>query len=345
MRASPSGLRCGLGAELRSRFVDLALGNLAREYPAKLDQVLGGPGDLRTPRARHPLFHGSFDWHSSVHAHWMLARLARSRPSAESRTSIRQHFARRFDARAVATELAVLAEPGASTFERPYGWAWLLALADELAAWSDPEGRRCRGLIEPLAARIRARFTGFLPRADYAVRAGTHVNSAFALVFALHHARRIGDRDLESLCLERSRHWFGTDRNAPVHWEPSGFDFLSPALAEAELMRHVFPPAEFANWLTALVPTFGRDASFPLAVPVRVADRSDPHIVHLDGLNLSRAWCWRGIAASLPATDPRRELAGASAARHLAAGLDAVATGDYSGDHWLATFAVLATSA
>jgi hypothetical protein len=286
-------------------------------------------GDVLGPRALHPAFYGSFDWHSCVHMHWTLARVRRVFPSLAERPAIDAAFDAHFTISNIATECAYLARPEAAAFERTYGWAWLLALARELI------GTQWAPALAPLADAFVARYLDYLPRQRYPLRQGLHPNSAFGLALAIDFADATGRASLRAACNDAALRWFGGDRDAPVQWEPSGIDFLSPALMEADLMRRVLPRDEFARWLDAFLPRVA-------FTPVRVDDRSDGYIVHLDGLNLSRAWCMRGIADALPAGDPRAGALRTSAASHLRAGMEGVASADYAGAHWLATFAVLA---
>jgi hypothetical protein len=311
----------------------IALGHVGQEWPQKLDHVLEGPEDLRRPRDLHPVFHGSFDWHSCVHAHWMLARLLRRFPALPSAAAITARFEDAFTADKVAGERAYLARPAARGFERPYGWAWMLKLHAELAAtpWEP--------VLAPLAGDIAERFRTHLPRADYPVRAGTHGNTAFALLLAADWAEP-RDQGLFALLRETASRWYGGDADCQA-WEPSGEDFLSPALAEAACLARLLPADAFRPWFDAFLPRLDRGEPVSLFTPARVADRSDGRIVHLDGLNLSRAWCWRRIAEILPLRDPRMARLEATAAEHLAAAMPHLA-GHYMGAHWLASFALLA---
>jgi hypothetical protein len=338
-----AALTPALTPALASRFAGLALAHVTREYPNKLDHVLNGPGDLRAPRALHPVFFGSFDWHSCVHGWWLLARLLRRVPGLAEAGRVRALFDAGLTPANVAGEAAYLAEPRRGTFERPYGWAWLLMLAAELARHDDADGRRWSAALGPLADAFAARLAEFLPKATYPVRAGAHFNTAFAVALALEYADGAGDAALGALLRGRARAWYGGDADCQA-WEPSLDDFLSPALVEAECMRRVLPAAEFAAWRDRFLPRVGRGEPATLFAPVEPSDRADGKIAHLDGLNLSRAWCWRGLAATWPAGDPRGARARDAAARHLAAGLPHVA-GDYMGEHWLATFALLALDA
>jgi hypothetical protein len=288
------------------------------------------------------VFYGSFDWHSCVHMHWLLVHVRRRHPELAQRAAIDALLDRHLAPPNIAAECAYLRRPHAQSFERPYGWTWLLKLADELALSADDDGRRWAMSLAPLARAMVERYLAWLPRADYPIRYGMHSNSAFGLLFALEYARHAGDSVLASLCIDKARAWYGNDRDAPAAWEPSGFDFLSPSLVEAELMRRVLAPDEFAGWLSAFLPGMAERRPPQLLNPVDVSDRGDPHIVHLDGLNLSRAWCFRGIASSLPDDDPRATAAREAAARHVAAGLSGLDSADYLGGHWLATYAALA---
>jgi hypothetical protein len=325
-----------LTPDLASRLAAIALGHVAREYPNVLVHAIRGPEELGTPRALHPIFYGSYDWHSCVHGHWLLASLLRLHPDMPEGAAIRAQFDGHFTAEAVAGECAYLARPTSGGFERPYGWGWLLALATELARHDAPWGHA----LQPLTNAFVARFKAFLPKADYPVRAGVHSNTAFALALALDYARAADDPDLAALIEAKTRAWHGADRDCQA-WEPSGDDFLSPALIEAELMRRVLTPDEFRAWFAAFLPRAAAGEPATLFAPARVSDRADGKIAHLDGLNLSRAWCWRRIAASLADTDPAAAAALAAAEAHLAASLPHVA-GDYMGEHWLASFALLA---
>ena len=329
-------------ATTASRFAGLALDNVERAFPNNPQHVLTGALDLLPPRDWHPSFYGSYDWHSSVHMHWLLARIRRLHPGIAERPAIDAVLARHFDAAALLREHAYLQRPEMMSFERTYGWAWLLELARELRLGGDPLARRWRDAIAPLAQSFVDRYADYLPRADYPLRYGVHSNSAFGLAFALDYAFAHGERALADLCRDRARRWFQNDRNVPADWEPSGADFLSPALAEADLMRRVLAPDEFSTWLDGFLPALGRGEPATLFGPVAVSDRSDPQIVHLDGLNLSRAWHWRGIAEAFTAADPRRSRALAAADSHLAAGAAGLASEHYVGAHWLATFATLA---
>jgi hypothetical protein len=327
--------------EQGSHFAELALAGISREYPNKLDHVINGRDDLVSPRTLHPAFYGCFDWHSSVHGHWMLVRLLRLLSDWEDAPAVRTALAANLTRENLRAERVYLDGPHRRSFERTYGWAWLLKLAEELHVWNDPQGQDWAYDIQPLADAFVERYIEFLPKQTYPIRVGTHSNTAFGLIFALDYARTMKHTRLESLLVERARHYFGGDREYPAQIEPNGNDFFSPALIEAYLMSRVLPPAEFGAWFGNFLPGIERGKPANLFTPALVSDRTDPQIVHLDGLNLSRAWCMRGIAAILPEGDPTRALLTQSASTHADASLPHIASGDYMGEHWLASFAVL----
>ncbi|MDR5856866.1 DUF2891 domain-containing protein [Caballeronia sp. LZ062] len=332
-----------LDASLASRFAQVALGHLTREYPNKLDHVLASDADAQSPRALHPIFYGSFDWHSCVHGYWLIARLFDRFPGLAEAGRIRAVIDEHFTEANVAAEVAYLQRPASRGFERPYGWAWLLALAGQLHAMQSEDGARWARTLQPLADAFVDRFTEFLPKSTYPLRVGTHFNMAFALTLSLGYARTVGNAPFERLLTETALRWFQDDADCQA-WEPAGDEFLSPSLMEAVLMRHVLPEGRFAGWLDAFLPRLAKREPATLFVPATVTDRSDGKLAHLDGLNLSRAWCQRTIARALPAGDARVAVLEASAAEHLASGIAHVA-GDYMGEHWLATFALLALEA
>ena len=332
--------RTKLDLRTASRFATIALGHVVREYPGRLDHVLTGPADLKNPRALHPVFFGSFDWHSCVHSYWLLATLYRLYPDLPESHAVRAFFSESFTKEKIAGERAYLKRSSAGGFERPYGWAWLLMLQAELLRHETPEGRRWALALRPLASDFITRFKTYLPKATYPNRAGTHGNTAFALVLAQEYAATANDKGLAQLIRATARGWYEKDADCQA-WEPSGEDFLSPALIEAECMRRVLAPHAFRRWFAGFLPKAAQRRPASLFAPAQVSDRSDGRIVHLDGLNLSRAWCWRGIAESFQQNAPVRRLAARSAERHLAASLPFI-TGHYMGEHWLASFALLA---
>ena len=336
--SSPSADRLTPG--LASQFARLALGHVRREYPNKLDHVLDGPADAKRPRDLHPIFHGSFDWHSCVHGYWLLACLLRLEPGIPEAGAIRALFEEMLTPQKVAGELHYLQRPSARGFERPYGWAWVLKLEAELLRHED---RRWAAALRPLAEAFADRFRAFLPNAVYPVRTGVHSSTSFALALGYDYAAAAGDEALMTQFRDKVRAWHLGDRDAPA-WEPSLDDFLSPTLMEAECVRRYLPGDEFAAWFARFLPRAGRGEPKALFTPALVSDRTDGKIAHLDGLNLSRAWCWREIAAALPEAHTTGRIASDAAARHLAASLPHVA-GDYMGEHWLASFALLALTA
>ncbi len=336
MTAGPPSLT----PELASRFAKIALSHITREYPNVLQHILNGPGDVRPPRELHPVFFGSLDWHSCVHGYWLLASVLRIYPDNPHARAIVELFDAQLTSDRVAGELAYLDQPGRKTFERPYGWAWLLMLAAEIKRHETPAAKRWNDKLAPLTDAFVSRFMEFLPKATYPTRVGTHFNSAFALTLALEYAEVAKNESLRTLVASKAIDWYGQDRDCQA-WEPGGDDFLSSALMEAECMRRVLNAAEFVDWFTAFLPRVARKEPRTLFEPATVSDRSDGKIAHLDGLNLSRAWCWRSIAVVLPEDDPRAAVALESARVHLDASLPHVAD-DYMGEHWLATFALLA---
>lgn len=329
-----------LNQALAEKFARLALGHVRKPYPYKLDQVLAGDEDVLPPRVLHPIFHGSFDWHSCVHGYWLLASLYRQVADLPAGREIASLFNEMLTPDKVAGELAFLQRPTSGGFERPYGWAWLLMLAAELER---QEGHPWAANLRPLAQAFADRFKAFLPKATYPVRTGTHYNTAFALALAHDYAAQVDDHELAQLIEATARRWYLADAGAAA-WEPSGDDFLSPTLIEAECLRRILPSADFRLWFSRFLPEAAQRRPASLFTPATVSDRSDGKIAHLDGLNLSRAWCWRSIAGSLALNDPARRVALAAADKHLAAGLEHVA-GDYMGEHWLATYALLALTA
>ena len=328
-----------LTAGQASTFARIALGHVERQYPNKLDHVIEGPHDLSAPAVLHPIFHGSFDWHSCVHGYWTLARVLRLYPDAPEAEAIRTLFDRAFTAEKVETERAYLDRPSSRGFERPYGWAWLLKLQAEFLVLP---GGRWAETLKPLAQAFATRLMAHLPKADYPVRAGAHASTAFALRLAADYAEAMADGPLLHALRIKALAWYGADRDAPA-WEPSGEDFLSPVLMEAAAMARLAPAADFASWFDAFLPRLGQGSPEALFEPARVSDRSDGRIAHLDGLNLSRAWCWRALATALGDYSYTDHFL-PTAERHLASALPHLEE-DYMGAHWLASFALLALTA
>jgi len=326
--------------EQASAFAKLALKGIRKEYPNKPDHVMSGAADVKSPKALHPAFYGCYDWHSCVHGHWMLARLLRRFPDLPEAKEIRAVFAESLTAKNLQAEADYFKGAEHKSFERPYGWAWLLKLAEELHGWDDPEANAWAQHLKPLADALVARFLEFFPKQTYPIRTGVHQSTAFGLSFAHDYARAVGEERLRVLVEERARAYYSADTDAPAKWEPGGADFFSPSLVEADLMRRVLPREEFRAWFNRFLPGASRGEPKSLFTPAVVTDRTDPQLVHLDGLNLSRAWGMKNIAAALPPGDPARKELASSAARHASAALEHVASGDYAGEHWLASFAV-----
>ncbi|MCZ6792941.1 MAG: DUF2891 domain-containing protein, partial [Planctomycetota bacterium] len=318
---SPSSLRAqDAGFPAAERFAGLALACIHREYPNKIAHVLNGDGDVQPPRQLTPVFHGCYDWHSAVHGHWLLVRLVRLEPNASFVEAAREALARSFTPGKVAAEVAYLRGRGRTTFERPYGLAWLLQLAAELHEWDDEQGRKWAKALRPLEEEAARRLAEWFPKLSHPIRTGEHSQTAFAMGLVLDWARSRGRRDVEHLIVERARSYYAADRGANLAFEPGGQDFLSPALAEADFMRRVMKPREYARWLDGFLPGLRRDGSQDWLEPVAPTDRSDGKLAHLDGLNLSRAWMLQGMASGLPAGDPRVPGLRAAARRHRAAG-------------------------
>jgi hypothetical protein len=322
-----------------ARFADLALACVHREYPNKVAHVLNEDADARPPRELTPVFWGCFDWHSAVHGHWMLARLARLEPEAAFVPAARAELDRSLTAERVQGEVDYFLAPGREGFERPYGLAWLLQLGAELREWDDPDAARWSKTLAPLEAVAADRLREWLPKLAYPIRSGEHSQTAFAFGLALDWARTAGDEGLEELLVTTTRALYLGDVACPLGYEPSGHDFLSPCLAEADLVRRILPAEEFADWLAGFLPGIPEDAG-PEWLPIaRVTDRVDGKLAHIDGLNLSRAWMLEGIASALPLADLRSISLRAAAAAHARAGLEGVSDEHYAGSHWLGSFA------
>jgi hypothetical protein len=329
-----------LNRDLASAFAQLALKGIDQEYPNKPGEVLRGPQDIMSPRAMHPAFFGSYDWHSSVHGHWLLVRLLRLFPDLPGAADVRTRLGAHLTPENITKEAAYWDVKDNRSFERMYGWAWALRLAAELKAWDDPDGRAWAKAMAPLEARLVVLTKDYLPRLTYPVRTGVHPDTAFALGQILDYARAVGDADLERIAATRARDFYLGDRAYPINYEPSGQDFFSMGLNVADLMRRVLTAAEFSKWLDEFIPTLRAGQLGNWAKPAVVSDVTDPQIVQLAGLNLCRAWTLRGVASVLAASDPRRPALEASQQAHEAAGLKYVFSGHYEGEHWLATFAV-----
>lgn len=336
--AAETGFR-RVPVEMSVRFARLALDCVGKEYPNKISHTMRSDLDAKPPRELHPAFYGCFDWHSSVHGHWLLARLTRLNPLAPFAAEAKAALGRSLTPENLATEAEYLRGEGRATFERPYGLAWLLQLCAELHQWDDPQAERWAGNLRVLEDEAASRLNGWLPKLRYPIRTGEHSQTAFALALALDWARATGRASIADMIEGKALGFHAGDRDAPLEYEPSGQDFLSPCLAEADLMRRVMRTADFSAWLERFLPGIPRDGRadwLPVAV---VTDRSDGKLAHLDGLNLSRAWMLEGIASALPEIDPRRASLLAAADAHREAGLAAVTGEHYEGGHWLGSFA------
>ncbi len=336
---APTTSAATLPAETAARLANLALACLHQEYPNKIAHVMDTDADAQPPRKLTPAFYGCYDWHSAVHGHCLLVRLTRLHPDAPFAVRAREALATSLTAENIAVEVTYLGRKGREPFERPYGLAWLLALAQELREWDDPQARAWAEALAPLERAAAARLQDWLPKLAYPIREGEHNQTAFAFGLILDWAKGTNDRAMEELLVSRTRALYLADRNCPIDYEPSGQDFLSPCLAEADLMRRVLAPAEFAVWLKTFLPRIPRDGTGDWLAVGLVTDRTDGKLVHLDGLNLSRAWMLEGMASGLPSTDRRLPALRAAAAKHRVAGLSAVTGDNYAGGHWLGTFA------
>jgi DUF2891 family protein len=333
-----------LDATAASRFATLALDCVAREYPNKIAHVLSSDEDARPPRLLTPAFYGCYDWHSAVHGHWLLARLTRTFPGAPFAASARAALARSLTPANVAAEVAYIRGPGRTTFERPYGLAWLLQLAAELREWDDADAAAWATALAPLEDEAASRFEQWLPKLSRPIRVGEHDQTAFAFGLVLDWSAVSLRTSTRDVIARRARDFYLGDRGCPLRYEPSGQDFASPCLAEADLMRRLLPPHEFAAWLSDFLPTLTPRSGASWLLPAVVTDPTDPKLAHLDGLNLSRAWMLEGIAAGLPPTDRRLPVLGAASRAHREAGLASVTGAHYEGGHWLGTFAVYLTT-
>jgi hypothetical protein len=327
-------------AKAAERFASLALACVGKEYPNKISHLLNSDADVAPPRKLTPAFYGCYDWHSSVHGHWLLVRLIKTYPDAAFAKPAREALRKSLTAENLKQEAAYVRGEGRASFERPYGMAWLLQLVAELAEWDDPQAREMLTNLAPLEQAVRDRLMTWLPKLSHPVRIGEHNQSAFALGLMLDYALATKNEALGKIAAGKIEEFFQKDKNCPMNYEPSGEDFLSPCLAEADAMRRISPPDEFASWLTEFlpqIPNTGKADWLPVAIS---PDPSDPKLAHLDGLNLSRAWMLEGILSDLPENDSRRPALVAAAEAHRRAGLAAVTGAHYEGGHWLGSFAV-----
>lgn len=329
-----------LTEERASHFAKLALKCIQQEYPNKPGEVLGSDRDVKPVREYRPAFYGCFDWHSSVHGHWMLVRLVKLYPNMPEATAIREAIGKNITNETIALEVKFFLDSNNKTFERTYGWAWLLKLAGELHTWDDPQAKAWETALKPLSGLICNYYIDFLPKLVYPVRVGEHSNTAFGLAFALDYARTTQNKELETMIVARARDFYLDDKNCPISWEPGGFDFLSPCLTEAELMARVLPDGEFIPWIMQFLPDSSAFGLYIPNEPAGVIDRTDGKLVHLDGLNFSRAWAMCIIAHRMDRSN--QILLGDAAQFHLYHSLPFISDGNYAGEHWLATFAVYA---
>jgi len=329
-----------LTREGASHLASLPLKCLQQEYPNKTSHTSVGDSDhLMTPKQQHPAFYGCFDWHSDVHGHWMLVRLLKEFPNLPEANRIRQAISLNLTPEHIAGEIRYFGGKLSRSYERTYGWAWLLKLQQELLQWNDAQGKQWQRILQPLCDTVIKLWMEYLPKQTYANRTGVHPNTAFGLVLALDYARAAGNKPFEFAIVRSARQLFLADHHAPTVWEPDGTDFLSPSLEEADLMRRVLDRPQFQQWFDQWI--LPDDLKHLTQLPI-VSDRNDFQIVHLDGLCLSRSWCMKGIASELPANDARKNILLRSAIRHLNASLPHIASGSYGGEHWLASFAVYA---
>jgi hypothetical protein len=340
MEAESATTRPMFDTNAAERFANLALACVHKEYPNKLSHNLNSDADVAPPRKLTPAFYGCYDWHSSVHGHWLLARLVRTFPNAAFSPSAREALRQSLTAENIAQEAAYLRAEGRASFERPYGLAWLLQLVAELREWDDPEARAIAANLHPLEEAALLRLNDWLPKLSYPVRIGEHAQTAFAIGLMLDYARATGDTKFAALLASKARQFYLGDKDCPLAYEPSGEDFLSPCLGEADVMRRVLSGPEFARWLHTFLPQISPTRKSAWLEPVVSPDPSDPKLAHLDGLNLSRAWMLEGIAAGLPKGDSRLPMIMAAAEEHTRAGLAAVTGKHYEGGHWLGSFAV-----
>ncbi|CAD75571.1 conserved hypothetical protein [Rhodopirellula baltica SH 1] len=331
-------------SEMADQWAELVLHGVDTEFPNKLSLVYSNPDQIGTPQEHFPAFYGCFDWHSSVHGHWVLVRLLKTHPEMPAATKIRETLSRHLTAENLKHEAEFFARDENKSFERMYGWAWFLRLAMELDSFEDDDAVQWRGALEPLEELLVERITAYLPLLTFPIRTGQHPDTGFALGQVLDYARARGLNELEELVITRARDFYLADTDYPVQYEPSGHDFFSSAWNEADLMRRVLSPEDFASWLDAFVPNLQQQLTDGTISPVSVSDLTDGKLVHLAGLNLNRAWCLQSVANHLPEQHPLVVAIRTNAREHLVAGLAYINSGHYEGDHWLATFGLYAIS-
>jgi len=327
-----------LNLEQANRLAQLPLHCMDTEYPNKLGQTLGSDADLKSPKILHPAFYGCFDWHSSVHGHWSLVRLLKMFPELENAEAIKERLIKSLSKENILTEVAFFDNELNKSFERTYGWAWLLKLAEELHTWDIPAARELETNLQPLTNLIIEKYIEFLPKLNYPLRVGTHPNTAFGLSFAFDYAQAVNNESLKNAINERAKYFFLNDKDCPMSWEPSGSDFLSPCLEEAALMKRLLPVEEFKAWLHTFLPQL-KNTNYTLEVGL-VSDRTDGQLVHLDGVNFSRAWNLIKIADGLPEYRHLKNIAN----QHINYSLPSIVGDSYEGGHWLGSFAIYALS-
>jgi hypothetical protein len=327
-----------------SRFANLALACVHKEYPNHISHMLNSDADVAAPSKLTPAFYGCLDWHSSVHGHWMLVRLARTFPHAEFTPRAKEALKQSLTKENLEQEAKYLQGEGRASFERPYGLAWLLQLAAELREWDDPDAKQMAENLRPLETAVLARLKTWLPKLPNPIRIGEHNQTAFSMGLMMDYAHTVGDQQFSALLDQKARQFYHNDKNCPLAYEPDGEAFLSPCIAEADVMRRVLASKEYATWLSAFLPQIPSNGNSAWLKPVVSPDRSDPKLAHLDGLNLSRAWMLEGVASGLPKNDKRLPGLEATANAHRVAGLEAVTGEHYEGGHWLGSFAVYLTT-
>ena len=325
-----------LHLEEANRLADLPIHCIQTEYPNKLGQTIGSSADLKEPKILHPAFYGCFDWHSAVHGHWSLVSLLKQFPELHKKNEIERMLLQNISKENIANEVSYFFDKHNTSYERTYGWAWILKLAEELHTWNTPLARALENNLQPLTDLIVTKYIEFLPKLNYPLRVGEHPNTAFGLSFAYDYANTVGSEELKSLIIQRSKDFYLKDANCPLTWEPSGFDFLSPCFEEAALMKRILPKEEFKTWLADFLPQL-KDKNFTLE-PGKVSDRTDGKLVHLDGVNFSRAWSLYEIAKDLPEYAHLKNSANA----HVNYSLPSIVGDSYEGGHWLGTFAIYA---
>lgn len=319
-----------------NRLAELPINCVQVEYPNKLNQTIGSDSDLKSPKTLHPTFYGCFDWHSSVHGHWSLVSLLKQFPELDKKNEIEQMLLENMSKENIQIEVDYFFGKHNATYERTYGWAWILKLAEELHTWDVPLAKELESNLQPLTDLMVEKYIEFLPKLNYPIRVGEHPNTAFGLSFAYDYAHTVGHEDLKTLIIQRSQDFYLKDENCPLSWEPSGFDFLSPCLEEAALMKRVLPTEEFQIWLSDFLPQL-KDKNFMLETG-RVSDRTDGKLVHLDGVNFSRAWSLYEISKDLPEYAHLKNIANA----HISYSLPSIVGDSYEGGHWLGSFAIYA---